>query len=315
MASPTEASLNALKRLGRYVAGHKRMVFHYPWQDVDRVDTYSDTDWAGCPKTRKSTSGGCLMLGRHLIKSWSSTQASIALSSGEAEFYGVVKASGVSLGYQALLADVGLKVPIRVWTDSSATLGICGRQGLGRLRHIDAQCLWIQQRVRDGSVQLYKVRGDDNPADLFTKHLVSQDRINNLLELFGCRHRDGRAELAPKVRADAGTSKGELLQLEAAGVNLMDWDGHQFPTVDFEGEPVVEALPQRPGLLPHMHQDLEERFPKAQACDARDDQDPEDDDSLRARGELLGRDPEAAGASTPSVAGKIHGLKCMMTVR
>jgi len=315
MASPTEASLNALKRLGRYVAGHKRMVFHYPWQDVDRVDTYSDTDWAGCPKTRKSTSGGCLMLGRHLIKSWSSTQASIALSSGEAEFYGVVKASGVSLGYQALLADVGLKVPIRVWTDSSATLGICGRQGLGRLRHIDTQCLWIQQRVRDGSVQLYKVRGDDNPADLFTKHLVSQDRINNLLELFGCRHRDGRAELAPKVRADAGTSKGELLQLEAAGVNLMDWDGHQFPTVDFEGEPVVEALPQRPGLLPHMHQDLEERFPKAQACDARDDQDPEDDDSLRARGELLGRDPEAAGASTPSVAGKIHGLKCMMTVR
>ncbi len=84
MASPTEVSLAALKRLGRYVAGHRRLVYHYPWQDVDRVDTYSDTDWAGWPKTRKSTSGGCLMLGRHLIKSWSSTQTSIALSSGEA---------------------------------------------------------------------------------------------------------------------------------------------------------------------------------------------------------------------------------------
>ena len=161
MASPTELSLAALKRLGRYVHGHRRLAYHYPWQSVSRVDTYSDTDWAGCLKTRKSTSGGCLMLGSHLIKSWSSTQASVSLSSGEAEFYGVVKASGVSLGYQALLKDVGISLPIRVWTDSSATMGIYGRQGLGKLRHVDTQCLWIQQRVRDGSVELCKVRGEE----------------------------------------------------------------------------------------------------------------------------------------------------------
>ena len=116
--------------------------------------------------------------------------------------------------------------------------------------------------------------------------------------------------MAPKIRVDAGTSKGELLRLEAAGVNLVDWDGHRFPTIDFEGEQVVEALPQRPDLLPHMHHDLEERFPKAKACHARDDEDPEGDDGLEARGELLGRD-QLATHSTPSVAGKIHGLKSM----
>ena len=149
MSSPTDLSLAALKRLGRYVHGHRRLVYHYPWQTVSRGDTHSDTDWAGCLKTRKSTSGGCLMLGSHLLKSWSSTQSSISLSSGEAEFYGVVRAGGVSLGYQALLRDVGLNMPIRVWTDSSATIGICGRQELVKLRHVDTQCLWIQQRVRD----------------------------------------------------------------------------------------------------------------------------------------------------------------------
>ena len=74
------------------------MVFKYPWQTASSIEVYSDTDWAGRPITRKSTSGGCLMLGSHLIKSWSSTQPTLALSSGEAEFYGVVKASGVGLG-------------------------------------------------------------------------------------------------------------------------------------------------------------------------------------------------------------------------
>ena len=59
------------------------------------IDTYSDTDWAACPKTRKSTSGGCFLIDTHLIKSWSSTQVSVSLGSGESEFYGLVKAGGI----------------------------------------------------------------------------------------------------------------------------------------------------------------------------------------------------------------------------
>ena len=169
------------------------------------------------------------MLGKHLIKSWSSTQTSISLSSGEAEFYGVGKASGISLGYQALLRDIGLPLPIRVWTDSTATIGICGRQGLGKLRHVDTQCLWIQQRVRDKSVKLLKVRGDENPADLFTKHLTSRDKIHELLGKFGCRYRDGRSVTAPTLRAGAGTSKGEAL-MELCG------ELGPFPMVSFESK-------------------------------------------------------------------------------
>ena len=189
-------------------------MYKYPWQTVDMVDVYSDTDWAGCIKTRKSTSGGCIMLGSHLLKSWASTQSNISLSSGEAEFYGVVKAAGAGLGYEALLEDLGVKLPVRVWTDSTATIGICKRQGLGKLRHIDTQCLWIQQRVRDQSITLMKVRGEDNPADLFTKHLSSSERIEKLLKLFGCIFQDGRSALAPTLRSGKGDTKGELLALK-----------------------------------------------------------------------------------------------------
>ena len=147
------------------------MISQYAWQDISDVDIYTDTDWAGCPRTRKSTSGGCVMLGTHLIKSLSSTQTSVALSSGEAEFNGVVRGAGIGLGFQSLLADLGVQVPLRVWTDSSAAIGICSRQGLGKLRHLDTHTLWIQQAVRSKRVDLRKIPGERNPADLFTKHI------------------------------------------------------------------------------------------------------------------------------------------------
>ena len=86
MSTPTEVPLVALKRVGRYFEGHARLVYKYVFQIASKIDCYSDTDWAGCPRTRRSTSGGCLMLGKHLIKSWSTTQGPISLSSGEAEF-------------------------------------------------------------------------------------------------------------------------------------------------------------------------------------------------------------------------------------
>ena len=307
MAKPSAVALAGLKRLGRYLEGKPRLVYAYPWQAAGQLEVYADTDWAGCPRTRKSTSGGCMMMGSHLIKSWSSTQPLITLSSGEAEFHGVVKAAGTGMGYQALLTDLGVAVPLRVWTDTLASIGICGRQGLGRLRHIDTQSLWIQQRVRDGSFELRKVRGSENPADLLTKHLVGGDRIPELLKLFGCEFRSGRAESAPMLREAAGTSKGELLacqdqadeetveaMVDAIPADLLvEWHGQAFPRADGDGETGVrdlpEAFPCRAGLLPHQHLDEQQRFPKAYGDFDFGDEDLEGVDVISEHGGRLGQ--------------------------
>ena len=124
MAGPTDLHQAALKRMARYLRARPRLVFKFEYQRADHVEAYADTDWAGCPRSRRSTSGGCLLLGNHALKCWSSKQASIALSSGEAEYYGVVKGVGVGLGQQALGRDAGFDLPVRVWTDSSATIGV-----------------------------------------------------------------------------------------------------------------------------------------------------------------------------------------------
>ena len=180
MSSPTEQSWKALKRLGRYLCGLPRLVYTYRKQDIGAIDVYVDTDWAGCVKTRKSTSGGAVVLGKHTIKHWSSTHPRVSLSSGEAEFYGVVRGTGQGLGYQSLLRNLGLTIPLRVWTDSSAALGICSRQGLGKLRHLDTHTLWVQPAARSKRIELKKAMGEENPADILTKHSLSKERLASL---------------------------------------------------------------------------------------------------------------------------------------
>ena len=207
------------------------------------------------------------MLGSHLLKSWSSTQELVSLSSGEAEFYGVTKAAGIGLGFQSLLRDLGIRMALRVWTDSTATIGICGRRGLGKLRHIDTRSLWLQQKLRDGGVELWKVRGEVNPADVFTKHLSSEERVASLCRLFGCRFAGGRAESAPSLKRTGVDER--LFTAETVYTvegRSAEQDGHTYPAAEYEGEWLPEAYLHDERWLPHqLVGDLAALFPHAVA--------------------------------------------------
>ena len=87
-------------------------MYKFPWQSATHIDVYSDTDWAGCPRTRKSTSGGAVMIGSHTIRTYSSTQTLVSLSSGEAEYYGLVKGAAAGLGHQAIMIDYGVSLSL-----------------------------------------------------------------------------------------------------------------------------------------------------------------------------------------------------------
>ena len=180
------------------------------------------------------------MVGRHAVRSWSSTQASVSLSSGEAEFTGVVRGAGMGLGFQSLMADLGCILPVRVWCDSSAAIGICSRQGLGKLRHLDTHTLWVQQAVRSGKIDLRKIRGEQNPADLLTKHLASREKLQALIQIAGCTYRSGRSGSAPQTRT---TKVGKATMAEAHALvehGTSGADGHD--TSDSSEPPVMPHL-------------------------------------------------------------------------
>ena len=102
------------------------------------------------------------MLGLHCLKAWSVNQQVIALSSGEAEYYGMVKGSSIALGMVGMLSDMGINTTIDLATDSLAAKGISSRRGLGKVRHIELCELWLQDQVNRRKIRVWTINGEDN---------------------------------------------------------------------------------------------------------------------------------------------------------
>jgi len=133
MSSPTAYSWTRLKRLGRYLAGKMRVVQRFrPQKMFNVIRVYCDSDHAGDLKTRKSTTGLVCMLGQHCVKHSSNLQSTISLSSGESEFYALVKAGAAGLGLKAMLDEWLVPCDLVLLSDSSAARGIAARKGLPR---------------------------------------------------------------------------------------------------------------------------------------------------------------------------------------
>ena len=116
---------------------------------TDMIDVYVDSDWAEDRQQRKSTSGGLVIVGGIVVKSWSRTHRGRSLSSAEAEYYAIVTGAAEVLAVQALAEELGWKMSVRVHSDSFAAKAVASRPGLGKLRHIELKYLWVQELVQE----------------------------------------------------------------------------------------------------------------------------------------------------------------------
>ena len=112
------------------------------------------------------------MIGGHFLKGWARTQNHVTMSSAEAELIALVKCTAELLGVRSMMRDWGRDSGGVVYADSSAALAVAKRKGAGKLRHINVSSLWIQERQDREDLELRKVPGTENPADLMTKYLT-----------------------------------------------------------------------------------------------------------------------------------------------
>ena len=145
------------------------------------LEVVCDSDYAGNRHDRKSTTSFQILLDGNLMESRVRSQKSISLSSGEAEFVAMV--GGCSDGM--LIRHLWMKMveeecEMRVRSDSSAARSMVQRQGIGRVRHLDAALLWIQQKEKEKVLSVSPIPMDLKCADIGTKNLAKK-RLLGLL--------------------------------------------------------------------------------------------------------------------------------------
>ena len=169
LAAPTGADWLRLKRLLKYVKGTQDYVLNFTRRDdSDAVNVYADANWAAGP-SRRSTSGGCVFHRAVLHTTWSGTQPTVTLSTAEAKLCAMGMAIQEGQFIQHILEEMGMPSELKLDSGSSAARAVVARRGVGRMRHLAAPLLWLQDELREGRLEVMKVPSNDNPADLMTK--------------------------------------------------------------------------------------------------------------------------------------------------
>jgi hypothetical protein len=157
----------------RYLKCTPNIGLWYPKGAQFELVGYSDSDYAGCKIDRKSTSGGCQLLGCSLV-SWSSKkQNSMALSTAEAEYISVGSCCAQLLWMKQTLLDYGIDFKdILLLCDNESAIKIANNPVQhSRTKHIDIRHHFLRDHVSKGDIKIDGIGTNDQLANIFTKPL------------------------------------------------------------------------------------------------------------------------------------------------
>ncbi|GJY24615.1 ribonuclease H-like domain-containing protein [Tanacetum coccineum] len=174
MHDPREPHLNAMKRVLRYLRGTTDLGLQLFRSTTSQLIAYSDADWAGCPATRRSTSGYCVFLGDNLLTWSSKRQDTLSRSSAEAEYRGVANVVAETSWIRNLLRELHtpLFTATLVYCDNvSAVYMSANPVQHQRTKHIEIDIHFVRDKVAAGHVRVLHVPSRFQYADIFTKGL------------------------------------------------------------------------------------------------------------------------------------------------
>ena len=262
MARPSVKALSALKHLASYLDGtaddglflqstEENQCIFDGWRNDEVIDNevnvpndqsearfnleaFSDSSWADCKATRKSTSSGLVFLNGALVLSICRTQASVALSSCEAELYAanglMVECMFLYRLCKFLCGDSSetnsSDVQQRLYIDSSSAMALMQRAGTGRLKHVQIRQFFLQSLLRAGIFTVHKISTKLNPGDFNTKRLSGERRkfLGRLIGIYmsNLDEENNDSEIRKVRRVNQATRQQcvRLVQLAAATLGL-----------------------------------------------------------------------------------------------
>ena len=153
-ANPDVAHLTAVKRIFRYLKGTVNLALKYEQSDSGALIGYADADWAGDQDDRRPTTGNIFLQSGGPVSWLSKKQATVALSTAEAEYVALIQAAQEGIWLRGLLSDLGLKAMSTViLEDNQGAIAIAKNPvDYSRTKHIDIRYHYIRECVRSGQI-------------------------------------------------------------------------------------------------------------------------------------------------------------------
>ncbi|PKU60622.1 Retrovirus-related Pol polyprotein from transposon TNT 1-94 [Dendrobium catenatum] len=176
MQCPSNTHFEALKRLLRYIQGTLHIGLPL-FRDSLLLKSYADADWAGDSTNRKSISGYCNYIGSSLV-SWSvKKQTAVARSSTEAEYRALAAATAEVIWHRRLLQELNCSQSdsTPVFCENTSAIALANNPVFhARTKHIEVDCHFIIDCIKNKSITVHHISTKDQIADIFTKPLPIQ---------------------------------------------------------------------------------------------------------------------------------------------
>ena len=263
MSAPLEVDWAALKHLARYLSGpvySRAVVVNAEERAIYQAGRplpltgFSDSDWAGCKETRRST--GCIQsnLASTVLSMSCQTQPGLpATSSSDAELREMSReARELYFLRQLIQGDFAILTEVpHLFSDSAVGIQVSRKLGPGnKLRHLEVFHFYVQELLRRGELKVYKVKGVTNPANYLTKHPSSVAAVQEALAPLGVINTDNvymqnMIDSAAEIKVDKyklgdkplqatpwkpnTRSAGTVLQIAALGSMMIGAKSEQYP--------------------------------------------------------------------------------------
>jgi transposase InsO family protein len=183
---PGQSHWSAVRRILAYLKGTLNHGIRYA-QGADGLLGYCDSDYAGDPNSRRSTSGFVFLLHGGPV-AWSSRrQTSVSLSTTEAEFIASSEAAREGVWLSRLMKSIkpGFGEPIRIMCDNQSAIALIKNPvHHQRSKHIEVRYYFVRERQEAGDIDIQYIPTDQQLADCLTKPLPNP-RFSILREMMG----------------------------------------------------------------------------------------------------------------------------------
>lgn len=173
-------------RVLRYLAGTAELSIRYTPTGGESPEVYSDADWAGCVKTRKSISSHIILVNGGAV-SWASTQQKIvALSSAESEYTAATEAAKSAVWITKIYNEILYPITPKIYVDNQSAIRLCNSNAFHRrTKHFDVKSKFIKDLVEKKQIELAYIPTEEQRADIGTKSLtrVTFQKLRDLIGL------------------------------------------------------------------------------------------------------------------------------------